>query len=228
VVRLLLEAKSSIDARDAKGRSSAVLAAMNGHLEVVDVLYGQGADMESRDRTGMNVLIWAAFNGHDQLCNRILGFYKLRDMMDVGDARGITPVMRAAVVENLDVLNVLLRYKPDLHKVDSNGRTALLWSAYDNRLANMQMLLEAGASINAKDSRGNTAMGIAGRFDYKEMEVFLRYYKDVKSRNPLRQLFSTRKPLTTSSSLADERKEKADASVLPLPQPDVSAQINAK
>jgi hypothetical protein len=56
---------TDIDARDNEGQTALVLAAQQGHLEIVKLLIDAGADLEARDKTFERAsLCWAAMNGH--------------------------------------------------------------------------------------------------------------------------------------------------------------------
>jgi len=65
------------------------------------------------------------------------------------DEYGFTPLVEAAVADNLDIARLLIDYGADVNFQDSIGNTALHWAAENNNLALCELLLEKGANPNA-------------------------------------------------------------------------------
>ncbi|GAU98759.1 hypothetical protein RvY_09866-2 [Ramazzottius varieornatus] len=61
---LLSKIGPKIDIRDKKGRTALMLAAGNGHLEMVTLLVGQGSDITALDNNDWTPLHFAAISGH--------------------------------------------------------------------------------------------------------------------------------------------------------------------
>ena len=84
------------------------------------------------------------------------------------DERGWTPLMDAAIGGELKVVKVLLRYKadPTLQEPERGGRALDMAASHpdyvDRRAGKyievIRLLLSAGARVNAKDKKGNTAL----------------------------------------------------------------------
>ncbi len=53
----LLDAGADHNAVDARSQTAAHYAAMNGHLEIVRLLRGRGADLDMRDHNGLTPVL---------------------------------------------------------------------------------------------------------------------------------------------------------------------------
>ena len=62
---MLLDAKAELDARDAKGRSALVAAAVAGQNRSVSQLLSRGATADLCDEDGLTPLLAASAHGHE-------------------------------------------------------------------------------------------------------------------------------------------------------------------
>ena len=60
---MLLKRKVKVDVRGLLDRSALMAAALAGHLQIVDVLLGSGAEVNLIDRNGTTALMEAARSG---------------------------------------------------------------------------------------------------------------------------------------------------------------------
>ena len=60
----LAAAGAQIDARDEHGQTALMLAAVEGHADVVDWLVGHGAALDHTAKYGLSALMLAVVNGH--------------------------------------------------------------------------------------------------------------------------------------------------------------------
>jgi ankyrin repeat protein len=82
------------------------------------------------------------------------------------DEAGATPLMHAAAIAPLPVMQALLRAGGDVNASDRRGATALMWATHD--AARVRLLLDGGAAVNAARSDGLTplvAATLRGRTD---------------------------------------------------------------
>ncbi len=84
-----------------------------------------------------------------------------------------TPLHLAAAGQDLEMVELLLRYKPEVNAKDTYGRTALHYAAQKGTPKIAEALIAAGASIEAKDQEGMTPWDIALRTNHQEMADFL-------------------------------------------------------
>lgn len=123
-----------IDAVNHSGETPLHVAATSGQVEVVRLLVERGADVNARTREG----------------------------------REETPMMRAAWNGHPDVLEALLKSGAGIEVEGRDGVRALMFAAaggphreLNRHVECIQLLSEAGASLDARDSGGNTALHIA-------------------------------------------------------------------
>ena len=109
--------------------------------------------------------LWAAVeNGDVALVQKLL-----QNDASVNDTyKAWTPVMKAAEEGYIEVTQMLLARRCNLEAVNKTGRTALSFAAAPSmgrqpNLTVLQILLQAGANIDHKDVRGETAKSRAIR-----------------------------------------------------------------
>ena len=81
VARLLVDSDANKDAKDDGGNTALVLASMQGHADVVELL-ADGAARDSRDNAGNTPLIWAAYRGHGKVVQLLLEAGASTDLVD--------------------------------------------------------------------------------------------------------------------------------------------------
>ncbi len=71
------------------------------------------------------------------------------------------PMCRAGYLGFSNIVSLLLKYGGDINLRSSDGRTALMWSAFRNNARMCQFLLDHGADITLIDNDGWNALEIA-------------------------------------------------------------------
>lgn len=145
----------------AKARNYGLLREISeGSVEAARSLLAQGADPNFRDSKGQTPLsIAAAFQGPD----------KALLLLEAGatvDARvdGETPLMIAAAAYRAATVKALLAHEADANAVDTTGNTPLLRAAASRQSWREEidplvpLLLAAGADVNRRNARGETAL----------------------------------------------------------------------
>ncbi|HET6378882.1 MAG TPA: ankyrin repeat domain-containing protein [Methylocella sp.] len=72
VVRMLLDAGTQVNARNADGNNALWLACVGGHLDIMDMLIGAGVDINNRNENGATCLMYAASTGKAAVLQRLL------------------------------------------------------------------------------------------------------------------------------------------------------------
>ncbi|MCW3098860.1 MAG: ankyrin repeat and protein 1 isoform [Chthonomonadaceae bacterium] len=132
-----------------------------GHQEMMRLLIARGARLDVRDVRGETPLHWAADSRGPEAMEILLD---AGVEMDAVDSRGWTPLMRVAfrILVPKDVhaafMRLLIARGADVNIHDAEGRTILMMAAGHNNPELVEMLLDAGAEIDAVDNLGFSAL----------------------------------------------------------------------
>jgi ankyrin repeat protein len=180
-----------IDAPDTGKETALHRAAAQGHLETVQLLLENSANIEAKGDKNWTPLHRAANHGHRDIvqlllnqnankeasteynrtplhcaaCEGHLGTVEL--LLEQGanieaiDKDGQTPLHEAADRGHLEVVQLLLDRSANMEGGDSINRTPLYLAAKEGHRKTVQLLLERGANMEAKDKRGLTPLHIA-------------------------------------------------------------------
>ena len=74
------------------------------------------------------------------------------------DEYGFTPLIEAAIVDNIEISQLLLDQGADPNQQDVTGGTALQWAAENNNLRLCKLLLEHKANPNAYNFAGQPVL----------------------------------------------------------------------
>lgn len=117
-------------------------AAAGGHLDVIRLLVGSGADINSPGTKGGTPLQTAAWNKREIAVGLLL---------DLG----------AAWNGSKEVAKVVVEHGADL--AEDNGGTVLHWAPVNEHIAVAELLVEKGAPLEAVDNEGATPLHRAAR-----------------------------------------------------------------
>ena len=185
-VRLLIDKGADVNAVSSLGRSALLLAAMSDRsAEIVRLLVARGANVRivAKDNSGAVV---AATTGNDIETIRFL--VERGADINTSDALGRTPLMTASAHGNLAAVKLLLSKGAGVNLVSlapeasPQGRvkngiialgsfTALHLAAPYGPADLAKALLAAGADVNARDSRGLTALMLSVATDHGDVEI---------------------------------------------------------
>lgn len=130
----------------------------------------------SRDATIETVMTYA-FGFDNQAVQRTL-ISRGGDINYV-DETGMTPLLMAAKIANLDAVKLLLaeeKISISLNNQDNEGKNALIWAIIgsgnapdSNRLLVIQEIINGKIDMNAKDKAGLSALGYAYKWPYRSL-----------------------------------------------------------
>lgn len=144
-----------------------IVAAVNGHADIIDVLLNAEGDPNLRDEAGRTALYWAASQGFNRSVDMLL---KHDANPNLKNNVGKTALMVAAQSGYRKVVDLLLQYHADINAIeddersddeDSSRMTALSYAARGGHTRIVRMLVTHGADIFLKNSNGETAIDIA-------------------------------------------------------------------
>src|ERR1700752_2950437 len=165
MVDLLLARGAPINARNLAGATALYFAAEGGHVSVAQRLIERGANVKLTGRGGISPVAASAYAGSDAIVEALLA--QGADER-VPDDTGKPPIVYAAARARLDIVKRLLARNTDVNARYAHDLTLLMWaSGADENVTEAEAikvvtyLLDAGARIDDRDSRGRTALMIA-------------------------------------------------------------------
>ncbi|CAI9561729.1 unnamed protein product, partial [Staurois parvus] len=135
-------------------------AVRQGHLQAAILLIKYGADPSLIDGEGYNAIHLAVLFQHLP----IIAYLIAKGLnIDSADMNGMTPLMLAAQkIIGMEPTSFLLKMNPSVNLVDKVHRnTALHWAVSSGNANAADLLLEAGASMDVVNAKGETPLDLA-------------------------------------------------------------------
>jgi uncharacterized protein len=167
-VKVLIE-KADMNRVDGNGNSPTHFALQKNKDEIVDLLLEKGADVNVAGVTGsvknQSILYLAVTRGREDLIPRLL---EKGANPNLADSEKSVPLIEACIggASNPEIVKLLLEKGASVNSQESNGATALMYAASNNKLTSekrieiIKLLLAKGANPKLKDKSNKTA------FDY--------------------------------------------------------------
>ncbi|KYO21893.1 palmitoyltransferase ZDHHC13 [Alligator mississippiensis] len=135
-------------------------AIRQGHLSMVILLLKCGADPSLIDGEGFSSVHLAVLFQHMPIIAYLISKGQSVDSTDVN---GQTPLMLSAFkIIGPEPTRFLLKFNPSLNAVDKvQKNTALHWAVIAGNIDAVDLLLEAGSSIDIKNVKGDTPLDLA-------------------------------------------------------------------
>ncbi|XP_016909775.2 protein TANC2 isoform X4 [Apis cerana] len=141
---VLDDAASLLDQRDPADRTALMLAASEGHTNLIELFLDKGSVLESRDKEGMTALCWACVRG------RLAAVQNLIDHgadVNTNDNTGRTPLDLAAFQGNPKLVQLLLEKGAAVEHVDLHGMRPLDRAIGCRNILVVQCFLRRGAKL---------------------------------------------------------------------------------
>ena len=183
-VRYLLSKGASVTARSKAGRTPlSIAAAYDGSVEIARLMIQKGADVKAIDESGASVLEIAASVNNLEVARILVdkgadvnttdsgGFTALGDAVSAGDR---SAELVKLLLDHGAKVNVA---SGDTVEVVKNGKirigwmTPLLLAVPQAEYPVVEMLVKAGAKVNAKDIRGLTPLVLAVATDHANARI---------------------------------------------------------
>ncbi|KAK0089572.1 hypothetical protein PV325_006701 [Microctonus aethiopoides] len=133
-----------LEQRDLMGRTPLMMAACEGHTNLIDMFLEKGAIIEAADNEGLTALCWACVRG------RLTAVQRLLDHgadMDANDKTGRTPLDMAAFQGNPKLVQLLLERGAAVEHVDLHGMRPLDRAIGCRNVPVVQCFLRKGAKL---------------------------------------------------------------------------------
>ena len=149
LARLVTFDPTIVDCRDDWGQTPTMLAAIRGHLQIVEWLLDHGADILALDSFGQDALFHASnYPGNATVIRLLLD----RGSQVNRTVNGCTALIEASSGGYQENVAALLQNHPDVNHVTDNYETALTFAIVNGTAAVVRQLIEAGANVNWIDN----------------------------------------------------------------------------
>ena len=130
---LISQQNANIEVKDNDQATALNIAALYNQTEVTKLLLDHDANIKAQNRSRGHATYWAARFGHLEVLKLLLE--KDRDVIDIKDKYGVTPLIVASFHGKFDVCKHLVTEKNAGVNIQNNvGDTALHWAAYKNHI----------------------------------------------------------------------------------------------
>ncbi|KAJ1435719.1 Major sperm protein [Sesbania bispinosa] len=183
--------KIDVNSVNPKGRTPIHVAAMEGHVRVIEFFVSKGGNPNGVDSEGWTPLHCAASRGHLKAVECLLecsnvkyvrnregktafdvaaesGHTRLLDSLHWGDA-----LLRAARIDDVHGMKRCLGEGAAVNRKDQNGWTPLHWAAFKGRIKSVKLLLEHGAEVDTVDDAGYTPLHCAAEAGHLQVALLL-------------------------------------------------------
>ncbi len=165
-VAQLLRAGADIDARAERShtRGMTILQTAVWHrwgADCIRLLIDSGASLEARDGFGNTALVYACQSGPDSNLEVVASLLRAGAQVDARGAKDMTPLMHAVMQDNSQqMVEALLNASADVNCQDHRGWTPLMHCTRNrsDQVRVAQLLIAAGANVNATHRCGGTAL----------------------------------------------------------------------
>ena len=155
-VRALLKKAADVNAAQGDGMTALHWAAMNGDLELAEMLIVAGANVRATTRLGAYTPLYlASQQGQAPIIQALIA---AGADLHSGTPNGTSPLMVAAAAGDVAAVKVLVDHGADVNAADGvRAQTPLMYAAASNRAAVIELLAAKGADLKATSKVSNLA-----------------------------------------------------------------------
>ena len=166
VVKVLLKARAKIDQVDISRSTPLMLAAGEGHHDVVGHLIASSASVDEKNLQNRTALHIASERGHMEVVKVL---EKACAKIDEVDRRQSTPLMLAARGGHQDIVSYLIACNANADKKNLHDQTALHMASKKGHMEVVHLLVKAHAKIDEVDRGKFTPLMLAASEGYHDV-----------------------------------------------------------
>ena len=158
----------------ADGQTPLMLASYYGYDDIVLMLLNYGADILARDSIDSAMAIHiAAARGRIKALIVLLdsNAAKNTNIVNALDDTSTTPLMWAAMNNQVSSMAILIRYGADINLQDDNGWTALHFASASDSYRALELLLKNNANCNITDFEGRKPIELTNDADIEQLLI---------------------------------------------------------
>ena len=169
--KLLVKRGANVNVRDNSGGTLLMIAATNGHQEMITFLLKSGVDINAKNDVGHTALTYAAIYGSAETIKLLVESGANINALDIRGMKNLitTPVLH----DDLETVKLLMKHGVDINITNDSDETLLMLAVIYNRPKMVKFLMESGVNINAQDEWGNTALMLAVIYNSPKIVKFL-------------------------------------------------------
>ena len=193
-LKSLIDARANVDARGKAIMTPMMLAAVNGHIEILKILKGHGADEFAVDAKGRDALHLAVASNRPTVVSWLLEAYPPtqappirhrssilskasetfitrapKNLRETSDAEGSKPIHVAVEMATTQLTDILISAGVNLESKNNHGQTPLHRAVIRNARGSFDSLIRRGANVVAQDARAMTPLHWAAKTGHVDM-----------------------------------------------------------
>jgi ankyrin repeat protein len=139
-IRQLLSDGYSPNQVDENSRTGLDIAAQNGNMQIIAILYKAHADVNQRDNIGNVPMHYAAERDRLEVVKLLLD---MGTPADAENKNGMTALMIAAKVGDTEMMRLLIAHGANPNKSDYTGRDVISWALEGHHAAAAQLVKDS-------------------------------------------------------------------------------------
>lgn len=151
-VKILIDAKANVNAKDKDGTTSLMAASARGHVNVVSALLAAGASVNEQNTDGHTALMFA-YNGKNQVETLWERYIQFVAEGETEDDEGTMPIIKEALQNHTSLVELLLKSGADPKIKDKEGHVAKDFDYHPDTDA--EILAKQAKAAKAKDESKN-------------------------------------------------------------------------
>lgn len=169
-----LQLEDETEGVDGNGMTQLHRAVWAGDLALVQSLIDKGTTLRSTTHDGKTALHYACLEDFQNLdILRLLLESGGREILNVGDHNGQTPLHCAAETDYSDGIYLLIEYGADLDRLDNYNVSPYFWAVCAGHREAAVSLLNSGVDVNSGGPDGRSGLSIAASMGYSALAALL-------------------------------------------------------